>query len=47
MKNYKNRDRKQKAKKNRMIKSGRSLLTVIEPIIKKRAEKIKTQDNKT
>ena len=43
MKNWQARDKKLKKKKNRMRKSGRSLLTVIEPIILAKAEKIKSE----
>jgi hypothetical protein len=45
MKNWKSRENKQKKKKNRMIKSGRSLLTVIEPIILKKSDKIKRENS--
>lgn len=37
LKNYAQRDRKIKAKKSRMKKSGRSLLSIIEPIILKKS----------
>ena len=50
MKNYLQRERKQKAKKNRMDKSGRSLLSIIEIIVEKKAienkEIIKAENNK-
>jgi len=45
MKNYKNRDKKLWKKKNRMRKSGRSLLTVIEPIVLAKSEKIKKEND--
>ena len=44
MKNYKQRDKKIQSKKNRMKKSGRSLLSVIEPLIIKKAIQIQEED---